>query len=615
MGNPHPVDPPSPGAGRNRIASWLHTSLQLPAVVGGDLKVLGFVALLNALIFALFFAIASPGYETNDDLGMQLIASGFYTGQASEHLIFTNVVIGWMLRCMYQLWDGCNWYLVYLVVVHFVSLTALAFLVVSRKRNWAFVLLYLGFFVLVETRILLSLQFTTTAFLAGTAGLLLLVDSFQPGHPTRWPRVIAGVGLITLMGMIREDVMPFLAILSFPFLIERSGFTGVRRLLGAGLVCFALFLFTHEFNRWYYARDPAWAEFQEYNKLRGQVHGTPLARFVSRAAPAAGWSENDAWMFTQFYFPEPDVYADISKMRRLVGTLENFAEAKPQLNSFSTKYLFLWKSLGGDSGILMNLALLNAVWCLFAAGSRWKRCFFTLTVMYGLFVLLAIYLPRLPQRITYNMPLIMHAVCLYWATGFQQPRPATSRGKVFRNLYSKLCRGCFLVWTILYGMFLWKLTWNLYDTNAYYRNLKQISLRIYEPFRSLLPAGRKPLLIPLPFNSVLEQCLFYCPSSDAIPFYLVPYGWTTHSPLFRQMVARHEINPYSLSLVERPDVFFLMEKQWLEPLQTFYREHYHLDIRFNIALNTDEMPQYRDCQIHLYQAHAVRGEPTKNAAP
>ena len=45
------------------------------------LKALGLAVLLNAFLFSLFFAVATPCYETNDDFCMQKIASGFYTGQ------------------------------------------------------------------------------------------------------------------------------------------------------------------------------------------------------------------------------------------------------------------------------------------------------------------------------------------------------------------------------------------------------------------------------------------------------------------------------------------------------------------------------------------------------
>src|SRR5258708_6481795 len=58
-----------------------------------DWKLLAFALLLNAALFGIFLSVFTPCYETNDDLIMQHIASGFYTGHPSEYLVFTSVLI------------------------------------------------------------------------------------------------------------------------------------------------------------------------------------------------------------------------------------------------------------------------------------------------------------------------------------------------------------------------------------------------------------------------------------------------------------------------------------------------------------------------------------------
>jgi hypothetical protein len=590
------------------------------------LKALGLAALLNAFLFSLFFAFATPGYETNDDFYMQRIASGFFTGQPAEYLVFTSILIGWPLRVFYSLWPGCNWYFAYLVAIHYAALTAVAFLVLSRRPGWLFGLLYVGFFLVVETRILLELQFTTTAFLAGTAGVLLLVDGLQPGRAPRWSLVTAGFAFMVLMVMIREAVAPMLAIIALPFLIERFRLAGWRRLLGVGLVGAALFLALPGINRWYYVRDPAWAEYLEYNDLRGRIQRTALNARIQEAGPVVGWSQNDTYMFDNWYFAEPDVYGSISKMRVLVDKLQRLADPKPFFHSFSLRYLWLPKIWGTDSRLLMDLAMVSGAWCLFVAGSQRRRCFWSLLASYGLFVLLSVYLrgtARLPERVSYNMPLFLHVICLYWASGFHTLPAAVSGPNVLNRLLAVLARlgvlrsvtlglvlGCAVV-CVSFTCDLGKSVWHANVTN---RRLKVMSRTIFEPVRTLLPPGRKPILVPLPYDSYLEQSVFFHPQTKKIPFSMVPsYGWLTHSPLFRQILDEHQLRPYSLSLVDRRDVFFLMEKRWLEPLQTFYREHYGLEIRFDIVVNTDTMPEYRECRLYLYQAHAVH--PTAGVHP
>ena len=50
-----------------------------------------------------------------------------------------------------------------------------------------------------------------------------------------------------------------------------------------------------------------------------------------------------------------------------------------------------------------------------------------------------------------------------------------------------------------------------------------------------------------------------------------------------------------------------MQLRWRDPLKLFYDEHYGVKIRFDLVLNTDSMPAFEDCQLHLYQAHVVGG--------
>lgn len=612
-------------------------------------RALAWAAVVNFVLFGLFLAFATPMYETNDDLMMQLIASGFYTGHPDPHLVFTNVIIGWVLRFLYGTWTGCNWYLGYLLVAHYAALTAVAFLVVSRRGGWLFTMLYLGFFLIVETHLLLRLQFTTTAFLVGTAGLLLLVDALQPGHPADGPRLITGLAFWGLMCLIREPVALLLAAVACPFVVERLGLTQWRRLLATVLAFVAIFLVLHETNSWVYQRDPAWAEFSNYNRVRGEIQITELSAYLPQADSAVGWSKNDGWMFSEFYFPDPDVYAGANRMHLLLDKLKTLARHEPMAWwSFSTASLYLPKVFQHDAGILMQLAILNALWCLFAAGTLRRRFLVTLLISYALYVVFCFHLQttaRLPERVAYNIPLFVHAICLYWATGFylavttKRSGPpgvvvdrlrrsmklrgmASLAGSVWTGWAQRLLRYrralTFVLvpaWVVLYLTSLSGLAENLWLENTSNRNLEGISRKILEPIRTLLPAQQTPLLIAMPLDSTLEQCLCFYPSVKSIPFSMVPYGWITHSPLFYQILERNRLRPYSRSLVDRPDVFFLMETRWLRPLRIFYSEHYGLDIRFDMVLNTDGMPPFKNCRLYLYQAHSVRAKTPPATAP
>jgi hypothetical protein len=603
--------------------SWLSRCSHSLAGQKGGIKALFWAVVVNFILFAIFLTYATPTYEADDDLEMQFIASGFYTGHPDAHLVFINILIGWVLKFLYGSWAGCNWYFIFFIAVHFAALTAIAFLVISRRGGWLFTLLYIGFFFIVEMRILLHLQFTTTAFLAGTAGLLLLVDGLLPTHPVNWSKVIIGIFFFSLMCLIREEVALLYGGIAAPFILERLGLNGWRRLLGTALACIAIFVSLQGVNHWAYRQDSAWAEFSEYNDLRGQIHGTPLSQLVPKAAPVVGWTENDGWLFSQFYYPDPDIYAGVSKMRRLVDELKILQRqgpppSRPSLTSFLSLPIVPnmanvdFKNFGDSTTRLMNLAILNAIWCILVARSLRRRIATVLLICYVISCLLDFYLlttGHLPNRVAYNFPLFIHAICLYWATGFQNLTAPirTNRFDYYAVWWPRVLRlaaPIFLsVWAIFYLLNLSMLADSLRSANTYNQNRKYISQSVFAPFRTLLPAGKKPLLVELPGTSIVEEYLFF--GEKTVPFSIVPWGWSTHTPYFNQVLEQHHLDPYSLSVVSRPDIFFLMQPIFIEPLKTFYREHYGLDIRFDLALKT---PQF-DFDIYLYQAHIDGGKP------
>ncbi len=564
---------------------------------------------------------------------MQMIASGFFSGDPDPHLVFINILVGWVLCFLYNLWPGCNWYFIFLVAVHYAALTLIAFVLVSRRGGWIFALLYIGFFLIVETRILLHLQFTTTAFLAGTAGLLLLVDGLQPGQPVHRLKYVGGIALIVLMILVREAAALLLAVIAFPFLWERLGVVGWRRLLGMALACMGVFLILHGLNRWAYQSSPAWGDFFEYNRVRGEIHATELADYLPKAASAVGWSNNDQWMYGKFYFPDPDVYAGLPRMHLLLETLKAFErQERKSAISFSADYLWLpgvftQDARTPDSSILMKLAILNALFCLFAARVHRTRCFVTLLVSYAVFTALGFYLletARLPERVSYNIPLFLHVICLYWATGLQTLPNGAARSSLMDvfitpRALTKTIRMVILVlilvWTELCLFSLSQLAQSLWSANQFNRNLKVVSRRILNPIKALLPSQARPVLIIKPERSVLEQCLFFLASRETMPFSIVPYGWLTHSPIFYHVLDHNRLHPFSLSLLNRSDVFFLMPAKWSEPLRKFYREHYGLDIRFHTVLNTDTMPSYEDYRLRLYQARTTSDHATVDSGP
>ena len=136
------------------------------------------------LLLALAWGFLGPSYDTNDDVFLSMIAAGRgFCPAPDEHLVFTNILIGKLLKGLYTQWPAVPWYGAYLLAAHYLAQVALLYCALTCP-NWrarrdvgagatgpdrgAFrrrVGTYLVYFAVVELVLLNSMQFTTTAFL------------------------------------------------------------------------------------------------------------------------------------------------------------------------------------------------------------------------------------------------------------------------------------------------------------------------------------------------------------------------------------------------------------------------------------------------------------------
>jgi hypothetical protein len=305
-------------------------------------------------------------------------------------------------------------------------------------------------------------------------------------------------------------------------------------------------------------------------------------------------------------------------MRTLNMALKEAAKHEPLLSGFSGLYLFLPKLLGRDAGLLTWLALLNAAWCICFSKSQRIRYLVTFSATYVVLALLCFYIretARLPARLTYNMPLFLNAICLYWAS--RMPRDSESGAPsnfliaclaaLRRAGLMRLPLGALLpFWVVAYAYILSEINQNLLYRDACQRSLKMVSQKMPAAIRGLSAGTKFPTIILLPFNSILEQSPFFLPPQSQPRCALVPYGWLTHSPIFKQILQERSLEPYSTSILNRDDVFLLMDgARWIKPLQAFYKDHYSMTVWFDLVLDTDDNSEFRDCQLQLYKARIM----------
>ena len=138
----------------------------------------GLILLFNIGFFVAAVLLLPILFEENDDALMCMIANGVYSGTPDCHLVFINALWGSMLAWLYSLTTAVEWYTVTLGIVQIMSVSVIAYYILQdRKRTWWYRVGWMLLLYVLWVRIILSLQFTTTAGIACVAGCIVLITS------------------------------------------------------------------------------------------------------------------------------------------------------------------------------------------------------------------------------------------------------------------------------------------------------------------------------------------------------------------------------------------------------------------------------------------------------
>jgi len=304
--------------------------------------------LLCSLLIALVLLTTSVAmfrisYETNDDVFMTMIASGTgFCSAPDEHLVFSNALLGGVLKQLYTELPGVPWYGGYLLLAHYAAQVALLYCALtmpplgssasapdrdaSRSFGWR-ITAYLVYFAVVELVLLNQLQFTSTAFVVAQAGCFLLARAAArfraESQVTSGILLIAAAGLIVLAGMIRPDSLYLALIVLSPLALlvamscPRAAIVPVAVTAGLAAV---LVVAANDYNRAAYENDDRWHGFYAFNALRCKFNDYGWTDYTPETASvfaAVGWNGLDHEMIAHWFFDDPVKYSE-AKLRTIV---------------------------------------------------------------------------------------------------------------------------------------------------------------------------------------------------------------------------------------------------------------------------------------------------------
>lgn len=307
------------------LKQWLHRQT----------STVWFACVFNLTVLVLMLLILRPGYETNDDISISMIANGAW-GVRDMHVICQNYLLGKLYNLFYTAGHGMiPWYVILQYAFVFSALTTVTCVLFRRlKGEQAFLvngilLLYFGY------ECYIRMQYTKTAGIMLGAGVFLLFYEMEK-EKISWKAVVWGILLAVTGSLYRFEETAVCCVLiagiGLNFLLNLRQWGEQKRkrlltLLGVFGLTGILMVGCELMDQRLYASDPDWDAFMQYNEYRSNLTDYSIPAFADfeEEYKEMGISKTAYKIFrTGLNFYDPDVYS--------LDTLKKMDELRPRNN-------------------------------------------------------------------------------------------------------------------------------------------------------------------------------------------------------------------------------------------------------------------------------------------
>lgn len=511
----------------------------------------GFAVSFFVLLLMLFFERA---YLVNDNIG---IISDL---KASTPVSFMTILFGQGLSVIYRLSDnmipvfGSVFYLINMISIASV-LYAFSYLVDDKKILFMLSFTYLSFHIFY----LINLDFTLSGIMLTGSSLFLILSLSFSNKLTKFNALLWGV-FFAGGYLIRKDIIFVIAVFFLPlilFVLWKNNTKRMNFLLF--LLPLLIFFSVNRFMVNNLLRDNSYKNFKEYNKVRGQFHGFPVAEKNIGNVDILkynNWTDNDYAMFMDWTFLDENKFS-VDKIKKIfeyslppekeksIGQL--LSKGMEKIVKKYDTYLFFWGAL-----LLLIIITYN---------SRQLLLPFTYYIyIFFCGVYMTVFL-RFPGRIGYPILLICGLLPLSFL--FVEKSYLKEKG---RN-----CGKYIIIGMLLFLSFI-NVRRFIYQNNLN-RGNKQIFDREYRKFQQLF---KDKVLIIQPGAALNYKY------SDPLKVYdnsyiTIPLGWGIFSPHFYRVVEKIGLKKASDVLpfaIDNDKMIFIGDKVWCEMIVLFIKETY-----------------------------------------
>lgn len=277
----------------------------------GIKRLLGLIG-INILVFGILTIVFFPALKS-DDYYLSEICYGAYSGEYDIHLVYNNILLGYVLKGLLLLFPNIAWYAVLqiiLLICAFISLSKELYISLGKKGIclWFIVAFFFGY------ECYIKITFSKTAgFLIAIGFFLIFINCL---HRNCYKRVLLGAiyvlwGILYRSSMLEMVVAFFIGILFIEFVIQKKQRVGYKKVLCLGLIICIIFggnIFLNKNNQYLYSIDANWNDYFYNNSIKAQIidHSSMDYERNREKFEEIGVSENDLYLVYRNYIYDPE---------------------------------------------------------------------------------------------------------------------------------------------------------------------------------------------------------------------------------------------------------------------------------------------------------------------
>jgi hypothetical protein len=260
-------------------------------------------------------------YESNDDLAMNLLLSGAYTGEPTEYIIFINYLLAWIVKVLYELPYNVNWYNCILIIyASLVFFFANSIIFIQNRGKYV---LYIsnGVLFLIFISLLSSMNFSKFA----AFGLSISIATLLFIKLTTNQKIIAAIFFI-IGSLIRFDLVILTSLYFLPSVIFFYKIILKNKSILLISFLFISSFFLNSIHNSIYYKNSQYADYIKNFNLRSKAttHDNKFFNLsdVKNQFSNIGWSENDFNLISDFMWDLGDPVMNYEKLNMAVSNIE-----------------------------------------------------------------------------------------------------------------------------------------------------------------------------------------------------------------------------------------------------------------------------------------------------